>query len=805
MKLNIPKTGYISTYTVGKIIVDNAVEVFQPYWELIHQSQDHIRGAPPVPYEELEKRGLGWADNDNLGKAKAKIEKGVGANVSKMSVALALSYVTFRSYNASKDKGKFTEFLSDQNLRGVVAGAIGSAFTTMLSKEHRLGSFFNDIEYPSYAFGFAALCFNDTDWAPDVVHPSDIAFRPKSKPSDLKTWVVFRTVHASFLYERYVEAYNEQLIDVGDSKVKLDPLKDESFASNGWSRKALEEVLLRAFRGKLNKGTSGNPQMESPETWSDVFDHYIASESNQSWVMENTEDVTIAKIFHIELDGTLSVVYIPYSGIRNYKLDAWAPPIKKKNQLTSTNESNTIDYRLYYKNYNNSSGKEKLILIRDSGFTETTYIEDLRGICRYAVKDSIRHNRVMNNMGNKLKFSGSPFFEKTTGVAGDSFKLGIGPGYVITQQEYPLAQRQPTFDIGADMAYLNFSENNYLRETESYDPSLRGRLSSRPNKDEVRGQQAEVEQLEASKNYVKYLDYSLAFGIMLRRLGDSYEANSDAHEGQRRFCEKLIELLGKEPFNIKTKTDVKNLLKCIDAFRLEEFAGNEGDIMMAIQMAETPFARNRYRRMLMALKGFPIEEINIAIPLITDKFTNFDDQMMATFENDMFWNGNDAMVSGKNDHPVHLDVHYGKASKIREGVLQGKLSPIDATKYLMNLLSHTMTHLQFLGEDPTLRAHFERYDPIQREFIKFHKEVEAQAAQLLQQQQQAAAQPQVDQETLNEMARKNVESQEKIRRQRELQENRTVQTNQRIENEHVEEMTRIELDNQRKQAEQLAP
>lgn len=794
MKLNLRKSGYVSTYVVGKTIVDEATRVYHDFWQLIQKSQDHIKGEPPVPYDELQKRGLGWADNDNLGKAKAKIEKGVASNVSRIGMSLALGYVTFRPYNEKKDKTKHA-FLSDPNLRGVAASAIGAAFTAMLSKEHRLGSFFNDIEYPSYAFGFAGISFSDTDWAPDVIHPSDVAFRPKSKPNDLKTWVIFQTVHASVLYQRYVEAYNEAV----DAELAEDG-KEEVFATNGWSRTALEEVLLRAFTGQLQI----DGKLQRPEQWGQILSHYSANDSNQSWVIENTEDITIAKIFHIELDNTTTVTYIPYSGDRKYDATEWKKPVEKKTTgpVTSTNSANSVDYRLFVRNYKGSYAKEKLILIRDSGFTETTYIEDLRGICRFAVKDSIRHNRVMNNMGNKLKFSGSPFFEKGNGVMGDSFKLGIGPGYVLTQQDYPLAQRQPTFDIGADMAYLNFSENGYMRETEHYDPSMRGRLSSRPNKDEVRSQQAEVQELQTSKSYVKYLDYSLMFFYMLRRLTEAYGPDSAAYEGQKRFTDKVIELLKGEPFNIKTKADVKSLIACVESFRLEEFAGNEGDIMMAIQMSETPFARNRYRRMLWALKGFPIDEINMGIPLISDKFGNFDDQIMAIFENDTFWNGADAMPSGKNDHVVHLDTHYTKAQKIEEGVRQGKLEVINAAKYLSVLLNHTMAHLQFLGEDPTLRSFFERFAPIQEQFIRVQKEFEAAAQALLRQQQEAAAQPQIDPEKLNKMAGRNLETQEKIRRSDVLQDIRSSQTDRKIENDHAEKMKEIELEHERELAKQ---
>lgn len=788
MKLSLPTSDYISSYAVAKMMVDTATNAYVEFWELIRRSQAHIKGEAPVPYEQLEKKGIAWSNNDNYNKAKAKIEKGVGKNVASISKSLMMGYVTFRGYEETKDKKSFS-FMKDPNMRGIISSAIAYAFCDMLSKEHRLASFLLGIEYPSFAFGFSALAFDDSDWAPDVIHPLNVAFRPKTKPEKVNTWIVFHTINAEELYKRYVECYNESINEIGTEANG----SSAKFSTSGWNKEALEEILLRAYRGQLEE----NGKTKRPEEWATVFSSYRTDASS---IIENTEDVTFAKVYRFELDGTLSIVYIPYAENRDAGSD-WMKNPRTGDALTSFNSASSLDMRVFKKNLEIKDVSEKLTLIRDSGFTETSYIEDLRGICKYAVKDSIRYNRLMNGMMNKLLFSGSPFFQSTNTASKSAFKLGVGPGYIITDSDYPLADKQPSFDIGADMAFLRFHEGDYLRETETYDPSLKGRLSSRPNKDEVRGQQQEVEELGDFKNYVKYLDYSRLFFSMLKKISSmDFTSDSIPYKGQKRFFDKLIELL--EGFGIKKKADIKKLVGMVESYCMEQIVGDEGSIMLAIQQAETPFGRNRYKRMLLAVRGFPIEEINLDVPLITDKFTMMQDEVMATFENDMFWNGSDAIVQGTNDHIIHFNTHAKKGQMVVKGWQEGNLAANAAFKYLSNLLPHSLIHLQFLGEDPTLRGVLEQLGPVYEELVNVNKQIKQAAMQEMEAQAQAAEQPQIDPKTQSDIARDNLKAQDSIARKNRLEAARTDQAYQKIDNTHEEKMTAIQLDAQVKQYEQ---
>src|SRR5690606_26246627 len=146
----------------------------------------------------------------------------------------------------------------------------------------------------------------------------------------------------------------------------------------------------------------------------------------------------------------------------------------------------------------------------------------------------IRYNKTRNDMQDKLRFIGSPMFEKPTAASGETFKVTVGHGFSLIPQGF-MMEKQPTFDIGSHITMLRFEEGEYNRDIEHYDASLQGRLSSRPNRDEVQAQAREVNQLNTSKDYVKYGDYSMLFFKALKRLAKKYEKEDVGYNGQRRF------------------------------------------------------------------------------------------------------------------------------------------------------------------------------------------------------------------------------------------------------------------------------
>lgn len=513
-KLSMPGE-FINSYSVALSYVDVACQSHHKSWELIRFCQEHISGKKPIAPEELKAKKMSWVYNYNYNKARAKIEKGVAESTSKISSSISLGYATFRNYKEEDKKDNILSFLNDDQKRGIVSAAIGYALTSTLSKETRLSSWMNEIEYPSFAFGYCAMIFSKYDWMPSPTHPLNIAFKPNTKPEAINSFIVFRSVEASELYERWVDAKNEN--------TKLDT-QDEAkpmlLASSGWNLIGLENVLFSAFKGKVNKqNQAGAWEQTSASKFEDVE---LEFRNNGGYVIHNTETVHIAKIFIKELNGSLSEIYIPYQSLRG--------------QVQVTTTSQVAGEILFKKNHGTYKQEEHIVLIRDSGFTETGSIQDYRGIAKFSVEDSIRYNRVRNGIGNKMIFVGSPMFESPTGQVADKFKVTVSQGFVLLPTSHNLIEKQPSFDIGSHINVLRFEESEFSRDTQHFDATIQGRLTSRPNKGEVQRVTEEVEFTDAAKNNIKLRDYSAVFYQVMKKLATVNVNETDpGYSGKKDF------------------------------------------------------------------------------------------------------------------------------------------------------------------------------------------------------------------------------------------------------------------------------
>ena len=97
--------------------------------------------------------------------------------------------------------------------------------------------------------------------------------------------------------------------------------------------------------------------------------------------------------------------------------------------------------------------------IADSGFSsEDGFIQDLRGICKFSVEDSIRYNRNRNSLGNKLQFIGSPMFENNNSSTSEQFKVTVSQGFVLLPTTHSMVEKQHNFDVSSHIAVLRFEE-----------------------------------------------------------------------------------------------------------------------------------------------------------------------------------------------------------------------------------------------------------------------------------------------------------------------------------------------------------
>jgi hypothetical protein len=758
--LKLPTSKYISNYNIAESLVNSALESHAEYHSVIRACQKHISGEKPLPPDKLKKIGMAWAYNYNYNKASAKIEKGVADSTAKISASLSLGYVTFRESKESDLKDEVLRFLDDDESRGIVAGAIGYALSSTMAKEPRLTGWLNEIEYPTYAFGYCALIFDEFDWMPKPTPPLNIAFRPKTRPDSINTWVTFQTVDAIDLYDRWITARNEK-ITMTDEDGEV-----HAIASSGWNVEALEEILLKAYRGKLSNGNIA-------ESWEQVIPDYV---SDSSSVISQTDSVNIAKIFNKEIDGTLTETYITYN-------NSWS-----NQKLNSISEVNNLVFQKNHGKYNQSN---HIAVIRDSGFTvDSPSIQDLRGIAKYSVEDSIRYNRLRNGIGNKMQFIGAPMFEQSNTGSGDKFKVTVSQGFILLPPSHNLIEKQPSFDIGSHINVLQFEEGEFARDTQQFDPSIQGRLTTRPNKSEVNRVTAEIEMTDSAKNSIKFRDYANTFLSVIKRLPKIMTIETDpGYEGKKMFYDTVKKMV---PF-AETDADVNKILGAVDSFSMEPLVGNMETLTIAMQMAETPFARNRLKRMFLVAKGLPIEEVNLAVPLTIDKQTNLQDSRVAAFENDMFFTTNEVIMSGTDDHIVHLDSHISKSARVIQGAMEGAIKPIDAFKYLENILIHILQHWQSLMEDPIYSEKAKQYEQPIKEINEAKDKIKGVAEQEMQAAQAEQGKMQLDPKTEAEIADRNARAISDAKRKDWVAEQRAIQKDKQMNLNHEARLREIEL------------
>jgi hypothetical protein len=346
---------------------------------------------------------------------------------------------------------------------------------------------------------------------------------------------------------------------------------------------------------------------------------------------------------------------------------------------------------------------------------------------------------------------------------------------------------------------LRFEEGEFNRDTQQYDATIQGRLTSRPNKGEVQRVTEEVEFTDSAKNNIKLRDYASVFSTVITRIHTvNCKEGDPGYEGKRRFYNTIKKNLG---WLVETDDDINKILAAVDSFVMDPIIQNIETITIAIQMAETPFARNRLKRMLLIAKGFPIEEVNMAVPLISDKFANLGDERVAAFENDMFFTTNEVIMSGTDDHIIHIESHLAKARRVIQGTQEQRLSPVDAFKYLENITIHLLGHTDMLGQDPILSGKAVEYMESLNAIVQAKNQIKLVAERMMQEQQAQAQQVQLDPETQNKIASDNAKTLADTKRKDWIAENRTAQKEKQMELTHEQRMREIEL---KAQDEQLA-
>lgn len=752
----MPTDNFVDSFEIAQHIVNEAIRAHYRYWKMIEVCERHIKGEKPKDQRDLKKSGMAYANNWNYNKARGKVTKDVAENISRLKDAIYLNTPQFRRPKESDDADM--QWLESEEDRGIISMKISRVFSETLFSENRFGDYLNRIEYPAYCFGFCAIVFDGMDdWLGCPTHPRDIAFEDKTRPNNVQIFVTFDTIKAVDLWDKWVNAHNAKVAYTVEDGAQ----SESDITTTNWSADGLAAVLWNALAAELKKGEDGKGTYSD---WDEVVQSFPHQSSN---LIQNTRNVTIAKIYYKELNKSWTETYIPYN-------NTWQPQhAKGKNVVYQSGNTRGFaqDKIIYQRSISKRPQNDIITLVKDSGFAEIGYIAELRGLAKFAVEDSIRFNRKKNNIEDKLIFSGSPMFLKPNTQTGEQFKIVPSQGFTLVQQGFDLLPDQPTFDLSQHIASIQFDEAHYQRETVQYNPSLQGRLTSRPVKDEVQGVAQELGRTRAAKNDVKILDYSALFYQVLMNLATLPQPDKDdeGYAGYKYFWDELeYEMKDYIPQDGNSKEYLKGVLKAIVGMTIEEFAGDEQTLQMGISLSETSFARNRLKRMLLVTQGIPRKEIDQIAPLSADSFRNLRDERIAAIENDMAMSTSDIVIDAEDDHIDHLNIHFKKFRQVIEGVQRGGIDPLTAFKWMANLMIHANLHIQMLSQDPTLQRQYKAMQEVFSEFLRVLGQLRQTAERYQRDRQAQASQPQMTEKERREIQIKEIESQQKMKRTNQL-------------------------------------
>jgi hypothetical protein len=759
--LNHPDSDFFCDFGVAHTYVMSASDAHSKQWELAGAIEEHIEGKKPMEQKRLDDLGMSWAYNYNYYRARGKIEGACGEFVDKMVRSLALGYPEFRN---TKDEDTESEsplkFLADYNERGIVSAAIGCAFSEMMEEEGEVQTFLNQTEYISYTFGYCGISWPIHDWKGDPIHIKHLATRPGSTITKLDEWVIFKTENNNWLWQRYNE--------INDSEEK-----DEFGYVHGWNKEGLQIVLLKLFKGKIEAGGTSR----SPDTWDEILPLYSQNASN---VISNTSDIRLAKIYYKEVDGSFTECYIP-----------WGYEWTKTTAGTNAGKADQVP-QILYKVKHDVRPKELMGFVRDSGFTVSGEICKMRGAGRLIVEDSQRYNRTRNSMNNKALFAGSPWFETGGTQGNEKFKVTFSQGFVMMPPGGVIAERQPQFNISENIGLLQFEEREFSDNSQHFNSKASAGLSSRPTSDEIQLAQHEAGRARTAKDTVKVSDYSKIFLQFIRKMAKKPNKKDDNYDGHRKFFDLLLRYV---PQYLKDDESIVKALKAIDTYKISLILGDIQAIQVAIGMAETPFGRNRYRRMLLIAMGHSRSEVDLLVPMYQDKYRYMQDDRITAIENDMFWNTNEVVFQLTDDHVTHFTGHQIKFDKTVQAAREQRIDIVMAWKYLVNLFVHMQMHVDPLLQDASLKDKGEEFMNQLKQDNQVLKQVEFMAQKELKNRaDQAAAQPAISPKDAAEMHRENVKTESNIARQDYKAEQRVRQQDEKQQNDQELKERKLEAD-----------
>lgn len=734
---------YISDANVAKAYIDGINESHESFWHIIELMEQHIEGKKPKDPRKLRDQGKSWVNNWNYGKARAKIEKTVAENIDTVLNSLFLMSVSFKELSEEDKKDAVLGVLDNDEYADFVANVIESTFNDTLDREMRLIAFLNILEYNATTWGWSVATKDyKTDWMGEAHHIRAIGFEDKSKPDNILGYATFDEIDGKELWRTWSEFKNSKNLtshtDTDGNSYKKSP--------SGWIIEGLEEALYHAYDGKFNH--EGKPE-NVLANFESIIPDYIA---NPSYMMQNTDSIEIAKIYKFEFDKKkFTVTYVAYNNSwKNHKQHGSMYRYKEGHPEFTKMDAHDPTYLLFQRTEEIDCQDDALTIIQDSGFTPNGYIQEMRGIAKYAVEDSIRFNRKKNSIEDKLILSGSPHIRKDSSGRGDTGpQFQPSQGYTVVGDGYSFLPDQPRFDLNNHMLSINMDEGHYNREIQHFDPQVSGRLSSRPVTKEVEVLSQEVSVTKGSKIEIKLRCYSKLVLGMLKGMSfhmgktNASALTNDAESGFNFFKDQCLRHLAQ--VGIDNEDKLKKVMEMIDDVSIEASMSNPEAIIEQLNQTENPYVRARLNRMLAINRGFSRKEIKLMHPMIY-KPKSLTEERIAAFENNILKDTAEVVFSASDNHPSHLNMHFSKVFGVFEEMAVSNVDPVPLFNWANRITEHIGFHVDALLKTQYISEQIKtKYLNGYKQLLVAIKDAQAQVNELvnkIKQQQEAQAQAQ---------------------------------------------------------------
>lgn len=760
-KLNLNTDRFVTDAEVAKSLVDSVQSKHAKLWDLIKLMEEHIDGKKPRDPDKLKSSGQSWTNNWNFGKARSKIEKVSGANVDTVLNAMLLMSVDFKPIDDKVKKDKDIAFLEMPDLKDYASNAVEACVNNLIENDSRFMPFVAMMEYCATAWGWSSSVKDIRhDYLGAAQHIRSIGFTEKVRPDQPRDFITFDTIDGKELWTRYSDikdSENLELITGGNNtRWRQSP--------SGWILEGLEESLFFAYNGMFDKDKA--PRGELTDFGEDILPEFMKSPSIG---MMRTNSINVAKLVNFEMEqGKVTFSIVAYGNgwkgeTKNGKVVRYrgGPP-------PGINESDqNPKYMLYQRTVKIESNLDVIDIVLDSGFSTNGMLQDMKGLARHAVEDGIRYNRNMNDLLDKLKVSGAALMEPNNQMNGRTApRIAPHGGFLISDGNYALAPNQPKFDLSNHIAMLNIEESNYTRETENFDPNVSGKLTSRPVTREVEVVSGEVRRIEGTKAAIKLKCWGrVVLGIIrglayhLDKPADStIEENLEANRCFETFKERLKEHLS--VVGIDTDAKLKKLLDHIESVQLVSVLSDPQAIIEQISMAEKPYDRIKFNRMLMIARGFSRRDVVQRWPLL-EMPTNMMDEWMAAQENIAFQTSAEVVFSPSHNHIAHLNTHFPKCFALIEQIMQVP-DPVESFNWLNRLVEHSGFHVDALLktqyiEEATKSKYLSAYKQLLTAIKQLKGQIEEMARKLAEQQ-AAAEQAQQGQQQIDPKVQAQIEN-----------------------------------------------